>query len=109
MTDETSDCFAEEDVDDDNMSCGIWMTNYFSDLRDVAFSNFLTLDTDLATESANTEQEAAKEALKAAQPQPTSAEEGVMLLMTAALTTMLKKCVPYRRPLRMCERYGTFW
>ena len=54
------------------------MTNYFSDLRDVAFSDFLTLDTDLATESANTEQEAAKEALKAAQPQPTSAEEGVI-------------------------------
>ena len=80
MTDETSHPFAEED-DNDNigMSCGIWMTNYCSDLRDIAqyFSDFLALDTDLATGSANTEEEAAKKALIAAQLQPASAAAGV--------------------------------
>ena len=53
------------------------MTNYCSDLRDVAFSDFLALDTDLATESAYTEEAATKEALKATQPQPASAEAHV--------------------------------
>ena len=54
------------------------MTNYTSDLRDAALSAFLALDTDLATESAYTEEEAAKEALKAAQLQTASAEAGVI-------------------------------
>ena len=55
------------------------MPNYCLDLRDVAqyFSDLLALDTDLATENANTE-EAAKKAFKAAQPQPASAEAGVI-------------------------------
>ena len=44
----------------------------------MAFSNFLALNTDLATESAYTEKEAIKEALKAAQLQPAGAEVGVI-------------------------------
>ena len=75
VTAETNDPFAEEDDDMNEL----WhrMTNYCSDLRDVAFSDFLALDTDLATESAYTEEEATIEALKAVQPQPASAEAGV--------------------------------
>ena len=82
------------------------MTNYCSDLRDVAFSNFLALHTDLATESANTEEEAAKEALKAAQQQPASSKAAV--IDGSSDDDVKEICTVQEATEILREHYGTF-